>query len=167
MTAIMLLFGMVVIAFFGTDIIMNGIVRRRAEGSSIKAFYAAEGASEKVFLALKVDKNNTVANCKAANITPPYNFDFNNNACDTAAHVEQMEGNNALPTYYSTVNFLNPNDVEVVSHGSLGGTTRQLYVKFCLPSCAVDFCGSDGCQGVCLCGPGKTCNEPNKQCYTP
>ncbi len=29
----------------------------------------------------------------------------------------------------------------------------------CTPRCAADFCGSDGCGGVCGCGPGQMCRD--------
>jgi hypothetical protein len=148
LTALMLLFGIFVVTMFGIDIMMNGIVRRRAEGASLKAYYVAEGASEQVFLAIKNNPGFVTSTCAT---TPKYyNFDAGN--CSTTQVIKTYTAN--LPIlYYSTVSTSPPGFapfVTVISRASLMGTRRQIYTSYCLPSCnGVYSGGSDGCGGVC------------------
>ena len=159
MTAIMLLFGMVAVAFFGTDIIMGALARRRVEGASLKAYYAAEGASEKVFLALKMNKNNLLKVCKSSFTAADFDFAASPPVCRAIplSQLDQlktlMENDALLPSYYSHLAFpakANPNDVQVDSRGLFGSTARQLTVTFCLPDCrSKNRDDDDGCGGLC------------------
>ena len=157
MTTMFLLTAMVVISIIAIEMISSGIARRRTEGSSAKAFYAAESGVEQAMLLFKQEifsSTRPVFTSCAKFATGAY-LDFNTKKCigataeDAAAAKKNLEGNTGLPTYVVHIK-IDGQDVAMDSRGSSGGTNRQLSVKFCMPTCVgVPTGGADGCGGLC------------------
>lgn len=152
LSTLMILFGVIVVAFFGLDIIMNGLTRRRAEGASEKALAAAEAGAERTFSAMR-NYSSTFATCKE-NKTIEYYYDFAE--CLANPSIFNLNDNPLLPAYVVKVKYTDAatQDVQVISRGSYMGVAREIKATFCLPDCvnkADD--ANDGCSGTCVCPP--------------
>lgn len=161
LTTIFMLSAMVVISLIAIDMITSGIVRRRAEGASSKAYYAAEAGSEMAMLLLKkgiysTADNKMYDNC--AKTDPGAYVDFNaaTPTCTDARTWKNIEDNTGLASYSVKITKANddPTNRELIlnSRGSFGGTNREVQINFCIPSCLGYSTGSnlpDGCGGIC------------------
>jgi hypothetical protein len=157
LTTIFILFGILAVAMIGLEIIMSGLASRRAQGSSARAFWAAETGIERAAMAFKsFNLNDTLftsctdgylkfcdtADNKCENITGSV-------ACTASKQVYFLANSTEMPGYWVRVK-TSGRDVELISRGNFLTTSRQLNVKFCLPTCANKFTNDpDGCGGTC------------------
>ncbi len=168
LTTIFLMFGILSISLIGLDIIMGGMAARRAQGASARAYYAAESGIERALMAFKLDKDGAlfgscVANagylqfCNTANdncdiintVNTPVKVDPSIVSCDGNKHTYHLNLEAANPTYWVHAQ-ITGRIIELNSRGSYGNTSRELYVKFCLPNCPSGSTGlDDGCGGIC------------------
>ncbi|NCN25116.1 hypothetical protein COT94_00595 [Candidatus Falkowbacteria bacterium CG10_big_fil_rev_8_21_14_0_10_37_14] len=164
LTTLFLLFGMMAMAMIATDIITSGLQRQRAEGASLKAFYAAEAGVEWSALQFKLyghgNSDKDLFTCRIPDTKyflipnlPPECKDANPAAGNEAASIVKLFGNDNLPKY--SVKFFFPtsgvmtNQVTLNSRGSFQGTNRELEVFFCVPYCGTGDI-ADGCGRYCF-----------------
>jgi hypothetical protein len=176
LTTIFLLFGILTIALIGMEIIMSGLSSRQAQGASARAFWAAETGIERAAMTFKSFNNNDslFASCSG---TGGYYLKFcddgdgnpaTNNCEDISSGAAQClpdsdpnnkqtyflnNNSSAMPGYWVHVKIPNPGttrDIELTSRGSFMTTSREIYVKFCLPTCYLKSAGDpDGCGSFC------------------
>ncbi len=166
LTAIFLLFGIFVVSMIGIQIVMNGLVARRAQGASSKAFYAAESGVEKALSLYNLygvqkylNKDIMIdSNCSSY---PKIDFTMSGGkfcAEDTTEnnHTFYMSGigdsSDIQAVYWvkQQRDIINPRYVSLNARGKFTNTTRELYVSFCLPECeGVPPGGNDGCGRAC------------------
>ena len=151
LTTIFLMFGILTISLIGLDVIMGGMASRRTQGSSARAFFAAESATERALSAFKMrGRDILVADC--ANKYLDYISAENGGAisCVDSAPKYYLLDNDIQPAYWTKIKSIDGQVVQLVSRGSYLGTNREIYVKFCLPSCSGKLAGDDdGCGGIC------------------
>lgn len=169
LTTIFLLFGILTVAVIGLEIIMSGLLARRAQGASAQAFWAAETGIERGAMAFKsfnvkealfdscrnagADTANgaylkfcNTPNCETINFGEVGCFNITNPANKTTYH---LGGDITMPSYWVKVN-ITGRDVALTSQGNFLTTGRQIYVKFCLPTCLNKVTDEDdGCGGKC------------------
>lgn len=184
-TVMFLLSAMLVVSLVAMEIIDSGIKRRRSEGASAKAFYAAESGLELALEMFRHDAGITLDNTSIYDRCISRSFRyinveaFRNNHSWSAINVCSNDsnciciGNNtfnygtyylnsdsSLPKFYAFVTTSTdpnpvyatstPRELTVHSNASYLGTTREVAVSFCLPSCYLKSTGdNDGCGGVC------------------
>ena len=167
LTTIFLLFGILTIAVIGLEIIMSGLSARRAQGASARAFWAAETGIERGAMAFKSFNVNEALynNCvgAGADTTNGAYLKFCNTAdCETIDSVSCLSTTDSanktayhlgadvtIPSYWVKVN-ISGRDVALTSQGNFLTTGRQIYVKFCLPTCLGKTTDADdGCGGKC------------------
>jgi hypothetical protein len=172
-TTIFLLMAILTISIIGLDIILSGLAARRAQGASARAYYAAEAGIERAVMAFKLDKVTSgqplFNRCSSFTGGGYLKFcsDSNNGnncdvidpsvvTCDDAAnpsnqHAYRLNNDPALPTYWVRATITGPGRyIELNSRGNYMDTSRELYVKFCLPDCENKATGADdGCGGTC------------------
>lgn len=162
LTTVFVLFGILAISMIGIEIVLTGLLARRAQGSSVKAFYAAEAGIERSIAMFKEQYEagtDTLYNC--AKFGAYRYIDFDATGCSSNEQYFDINNNSVsrdagnLPKY--SVRLLLDNTVgkERVMHiygrGRYGSTVRELHVSFCLPTCAgADSGDGDGCGGTCL-----------------
>ena len=169
LTTIFLLFGILTIAVIGLEIIMSGLSARRAQGASARAFWAAETGIERGAMAFKSFNasealfNNCVsagadtasgAYLKFCNTADCETINFGEVSCSNITNpanktVYHLGGDLTMPSYWVKVN-ITGRDVALTSQGNFLTTGRQIYAKFCLPTCfgkGTDV--DDGCGGKC------------------
>lgn len=168
LTTVFLLFGILAVTLIGLEIIMSGLAARRAQGSSAKAFWAAEAGIERAAMAFKNDRasNNLFANCLEngadTSVDGAYlrfcseadceNTDPSETRCSSTISpnnkaIYHLGGNLTMSSYWVKVK-IDGRNIALTSQGNFLSTSRQIYVKFCSPYCptgAVD----DGCGGTC------------------
>ena len=166
---IFLLFGILVISTIGLEIIMSGLTARRAQGASTKALFAAETGIERATMAFKTNKD-LLTDCLALTDANGY-LSFcsdNGTTCegtetvsclaldDANKKIYYLKNINDLPAYWVKVTITKAEDeteyrmVNLNARGNYAGTSRELYVRFCLPDCDGKGAGeSDGCGGDC------------------
>lgn len=151
LTTLFILFGILAVTMVAIQMIASGIARRRVEGASARAFYAAESGAEQV---IGVFKNVGIAATACRDNAAPFEslyFDFANNQCSATLKSAYLDNNNAFPAYQVKVSVTTTQDIILNARGSFGGTNRELLIKFCLPDCLGKNTGdSDGCNGTCL-----------------
>lgn len=163
LTTIFILFGILAVAMIGLEIIMSGLASRRAQGSSARAFWVAETGIERASMAFK---SFNLGDTLFASCTDGYlkfcddgDGDPNTNYCEGITDgivtcvndkkVYFLANSTEMPGYWVRVKTSGRN-VELISRGNFLTTSRQLNVKFCLPTCANKFAGDpDGCGGTC------------------
>jgi len=153
LTTMFLMFGILTISMIGLDIIMGGMAARRAQGSSARAFYSAESGAERALSAFKLRGDDILAN---ADCNGSY-FDIDSAesggpiVCQTTPEIYWLLNNNALPSYWVKIENINARTVELIARGSFMQTNRDLYIRFCLPSCAPPKTSGDAddCGGMC------------------
>ena len=156
LTSVFLLFGIFVVAMIGIDIIMNGLMARRAQGASSKAFYAAESGAEQALNLYKLYGDNILddGNCHLAipvtlslltKVTPfcpgdPANYSLTG-----------LLAGETQPKYWvKATNYPGSQIIALNARGNQANTSRELYLNFCLPDCAGKSSGDDdGCAGLC------------------
>ena len=151
LTTIFLMFGILSISLIGLDIIMGGMASRRAQGASARAFYAAESGAERALSSFKMRGEEILTACSNNSYL---NFETVENggaiSCPTTPETRYLENNNILPSYWAKIKSINGRVIELVTRGSYLTTNRELYLKFCLPSCQGKAAGADdGCGGAC------------------
>jgi|GEM_PF-1008794 len=183
LTTIFLLFGIFVVSMIGIEIIMNGLAARRAQGASSKAFYAAESGAERAMSMFNLygvirfgggdiftdgSCNNNVAHkLNYVAVASPFCLSVGD---ASSSDLSGIASTDPQPKYWAkfTNNFSDPNNARIIrlnARGNFANTSRELFLKFCVPDCAARVCGDDGCGGRCspdTCAGG--CNEGTGQC---
>jgi hypothetical protein len=161
LTVIFLLLAILTVSVIGLDIILSGLAARRAQGSSARAYQAAEAGIERAIMAFKLDKvasgqplftgcspfpeGGYLKFCGSANCAVIDDAV----ACETDQQLYNLQADAAQPSYWVHAK-ITGRDVELNSRGSYLTTSRELYVKFCLPDCFGKTTGAtDGCGGTC------------------
>lgn len=161
LTTIFLLFGILTVALIGLEIIMSGLASRRAQGSSAKAFWAAETGIERATMAFKSFNTNDALFVDCSN--GEYYLKFCDEADNKCENIDSnvacvnfddkpiyfLNNSETMPSYWVKVK-TDGRNVALTSQGSFLATSRQIYVKFCLPTCFGKATGDDdGCGGTC------------------
>ena len=159
-TTIFLLFGLTALAFAGIEIATSGLEAYRAQGSSAKAYYAAETGIERALMIFKLKPESLFNKC----VDDQY-IQFDKNSLETSVCTGFIDDNNVKcnvgndvenAEYWVKIKFENsPYDsnhkkrqVVLTAVGHYLNTNRSIETRFCIPTCA-DGLASDGCGGVC------------------
>jgi hypothetical protein len=167
-TTIFLLFGIIAIAMIGIEIVTSGLEAYRAQGSSTKAYYAAETGIERALAIFKLDPNrmfmNTVADCVDKSF-----IEFDAQLALSTCVDMSVEVTGQIPTYnvggdpenaeywvsikyenspYEDQNSTRRRQVVLTAVGHYLNTNRSIETRFCIPEC-IDNYPTDGCGGTC------------------
>ena len=161
-TTVFLLFGIVAIAMIGIEIVTSGLEAYRAQGSSSRAYYAAETGIERALTIFKVspEKLYDDSNCPGGSYLYFKKIDLSMSSCvavldeGSTYHVGDDIEN---AEYWVKIDFEDPlydvsgkeRQVILTAVGHYLNTNRSIETRFCIPICE-DGDDFDGCGGSCL-----------------
>lgn len=152
LTTIFLMFAILSISAIGLDVILGGMAARRAQGASTRAYYAAEGGVERALSVFKIRGEEILANpaCSGDYLNLDKATSGLNDLCWPDEQKSQLLNLNNLPSYTVKIQSISGRTVELLSRGSYQETNRELFIRFCLPSCQGKSTGDlDDCGGTC------------------
>ncbi|MFH0840495.1 MAG: hypothetical protein V1865_00710 [bacterium] len=158
-TAIFLLVGITAIAFIGIEIVTSGLEAYRAQGSSSKAYYAAETGIERALMIFNVDPEQMFNECadndylvfsdstQASSECIDY-FDEDDVKYNVGNDVENAEYWVKIAFEKSPYDSRDGRQVVLTAIGHYLDTNRSIETRFCIPSCEGGV-ETDGCGGDC------------------
>lgn len=155
---IFLLFGITGVTMIGTEIVMNGLLSRRVQGASLKAYYSAESAAERTLNQFKVNKEAPFEKCK----TESSYLQWNDTDMLCANNKQTAYMDPLIPGTYNPLYLVKAQaglssgprqvDINATANYDIRGVyervSRQLYIQFCLPQCPTPGM-PDGCGREC------------------